>query len=248
MTDDANPVPPDPPGDAAAAGTSLRLPAWLSGRAVRFRDALTDDRLLALLILVDLVTLLTSASIWLALGGDAGVVGVTAGALLAFVAAMLPLIRRRDAEGERPLWPPLILVVIPLAVLIVGLPAWGVWVYLDSRPVDMSHRFTLSPARPVENGDTVVASAHTDDPHPRLTIRFALTQHNLSDPTCTPGSKLTVTLPTGAGQDLPQTRAAGETFVLDLGEDMKDIRLTVRLIAEQNCALDLSVTSAHLDE
>ncbi|MEU2683406.1 hypothetical protein ABZ654_05915 [Streptomyces hygroscopicus] len=247
MTDDTNIAPPDPPGDATASGAGRRshLPAWLSGRAIRFRDALTDDRLLALLILVDLVTLLASASIWLALGGDAGVVGVTAGALLAFVAAMLPLIRHRDAEGERPLWPPLILVVIPLAILIVGLPAWGVWMYLDSRPVDI--RFTLSSDRPLENGDTVVASAHTDDPQPRLTITFGLTQHNRADPLCTPGSKLTVTLPTGAGQDLPQTRAAGERFVLDLGEGKKEIKLSVRLTAEQNCALDLSVVSAHLD-
>ncbi|MFF5585962.1 hypothetical protein [Streptomyces hygroscopicus] len=238
MTDDTNVVPSD---------VGRRLPAWLSGRAIRFRDALTDDRLLALLILVDLVTLLASASVWLALGGDAGVVGVAAGALLAFVAAMLPLIRRRDAEGERPLWPPLVLVVIPLAILIVGLPAWGVWAYLDSRPVDMSHSFTLSPNRPLENGDTVVASAHTDDPRPRLTITFDLTQHNRADPLCTPGSKLAVTLPTGAGQGLRQKRPASEEFVFDLGEGKKEIKLNVELTAEQNCALDLSVVSAHLD-
>ncbi|MDI3405630.1 hypothetical protein [Streptomyces cavernicola] len=233
---------------ALGGDRAQRSSAWLRRAASRIRDALTDDRLLVLLLLADLVTVLGASAIWLALGGDATTVGVTAGALLAFAAAMLPLIRRSDADGNRPLWPPFVLVVIPLAVLIVGLPALGAWAYLDSRAVDVKHRVTLAPEGPLKNGDRVNARVRADEPRPRLSITFAVTEHDPAAPVCVPSSELTVTLDAGSGKPQEQTGAADTGFTFDLGQGLTDVRLTIRLRAEQGCELDLSVASAQLDD
>ncbi|MEU7576303.1 hypothetical protein AB0B50_01680 [Streptomyces sp. NPDC041068] len=40
----------------------------------------------------------------------------------------------------------------------------------------------------------------------------------------------------------------GEEFVFELGRDHKNTLLTLRMKAEPNCVLDLSVTSAHVDD
>ncbi|MFE9924800.1 hypothetical protein ACFYQA_25420 [Streptomyces sp. NPDC005774] len=200
-----------------------------------------------MLLLTDLVTVLGASAIWLALGGEPAVVGVAAGALLAFAAAMLPLIGRPGPDGTPPLWPPFVLAVIPLAVLAVGLPAWGTWALLENRPVDVTHRVRLDSAPPLVHGDTVIASVHTDAPKPRLTITFDVTAHDPAAPVCTPGSELTVAFTAGTGKDQVRTGAPGTQFTFALGRGMTDIKLSVLLHAEQGCRLDLSVTSAQLD-
>ncbi|WP_146229015.1 hypothetical protein [Streptomyces sp. NWU339] len=223
-------------------------PGWLRRAAERVRTALVDTRGLVLMLVADLVTVLGAGAVWLALGGDPAVVGVAAGALLAFGAAMLPLIGRRNADGEPPLWPPFVLVVIPLAVLAVGLPAWGTWAFLESRHVDVTHRVEFALDPPLVDGETAVASVHTDDPRPRLSITFALVQHDPAAPMCAPGSELTVTLKSSAGKNQARTGAAGTEFAFALGPGATDIELSVRLHAEQGCELDLSVASAQLDD
>ncbi|MFC8370473.1 hypothetical protein [Streptomyces sp. NPDC057238] len=234
--------PPDSPGDDGPR------PSWLRRAALRVRDAAAGAWVITLLLLADLVTVLGAGAIWLTLGGDAAVVGVTAAALLAFAAAMLPLIGRRGPDGQPPLWPPFVLVVIPLAVLAVGLPAWGTWAFLDSRPVDVTHRVELDVAPPLVNGDTVHASLHTDDPKPRLTITFDVAPHDPAAPVCVPGTGLTVTSTAGAGKDQVRTGAPGTEFTFALGRGVTDIELSVLLDAEQGCEVDLSVASAHLDD
>lgn len=231
-----------------SADTDPQPPGRLRRAAERVRAALTDTRVLVLLLLADLVTVLGAGAIWLALGGEPTVVGVTAGALLAFGAAMLPLIGRRDADGAPPLWPPFVLVVIPLAVLSVGLPAWGTWAFLDSRPVDVTHSVELDASPPLVDGDTVVAAVRTDTPKPQLGIVFDVAPHDPAAPVCVPGSELTVTYKAGAGKSQVQTGTAGTEFTFALGRGMTDIKLSVLLHAEQGCELNLSVASAQLDD
>ncbi|MEV0689060.1 hypothetical protein [Streptomyces sp. NPDC050388] len=236
---------------AQADGSNDSAPppsGWLRRAAERVRAALVDTRGLVLMLVADLVTVLGAGAVWLALGGDPAVVAVTAGALLAFSTGMLPLIGRRNTDGEPSLWPPFVLVVIPLAVLAVGLPAWGTWAFLESRPVDVTHRFELDPDHPLVHGETVVASVRTDDPRPRLSVTFALVQHDPAAPMCAPGSELTVTLKSSAGKNQVRTGAAGTEFAFALGPGVTAIELSVRLGAEQGCELDLSVASAQLDD
>ncbi|MFF9201150.1 hypothetical protein ACF1AE_04855 [Streptomyces sp. NPDC014986] len=221
---------------------------WLQDAARRVRDATAGTRGLTLLLLADLVTVLGAGAVWLALGGDPTVVGVTAGALLAFAAAMLPLIERR-APGRAPhQWPPFVLVVIPLAVLTVGLPALAAWAYWDSRPVNVTHDVDLDFTPPLTDGDTAVATVHAGDPKPRLAITFDVAPHDPAAPVCVPGSELTVRLKGGAGRNRIQSGAPGTEFTFDLGRGTTDAELSVRLRAEQGCELNLSVASAHLDD
>ncbi|GHE81933.1 hypothetical protein GCM10018785_57490 [Streptomyces longispororuber] len=204
--------------------------------------------MLALMILANLVVILGAGVLWYALGGDVTVVGVTAGALLAFAGAMLPLIRGRGQQGDgEPLWPPLILAVIPSAVLLVGLPALGVYWHLGSQSVDLTNDFSLKLNGPVEDRDVVTASAHADRAKSRLTVTFTVTEFDPASPVCAPTSTLTVTPQSRGARTTPQTRPSNETFTFDLGADRKDIRLTVAVRAERNCRLNLSVASARLD-
>ncbi|MFG2511112.1 hypothetical protein [Streptomyces sp. NPDC048584] len=232
----------DPPGDDGPR------PSWPRRAALRVRDAAAGAWVITFLLLADLVTVLGAGAVWLTLGGDATLVGVTAAALLAFAAAMLPLIGRRGPDGQAPLWPPFVLMVIPLAVLAVGLPAWGTWAFLDSRPVDVASRVELDTAAPLVHDDTVHASLHTDDPKPRLTITFDVTPHDPAAPVCVPGTELTVTSSAGAGKDQVRTGAPGTEFAFTLGRGVTEVELTVLLDAEQGCEVDLSVASAYLDD
>ncbi|MFD7772467.1 hypothetical protein [Streptomyces sp. NPDC059787] len=233
----------DPPGEDGTPS----LP-WLRRAALRVRDAAAGSWVITLLLLADLVTVLGAGAVWLALGGDPVVVGATAAALLAFATAMLPLIARRGPDGQPPLWPPFVLVVIPLAVLAVGLPSWGTWAVLESRPVDVSHDVDLDVTAPLVDGDTVTGSLHTDDREPRLTLVFDVAPHDPAAPVCVPGTELTVTSRTGAGKDQVRTGAPGTEFVFTLGRGAGDVELSVLLHAEQGCEVDLSVTSAYLDD
>ncbi|WP_282792794.1 hypothetical protein [Streptomyces sp. CC224B] len=270
----ARPEGPDPPP----------APGALARAADRVRALLRDNTwVLALMILANLVVILGAGALWYALGGDVTVVGVTAGALLAFAGAMLPLIRGRGQQGDgqhgdgqrgrgqhgdgqhgdgehgdgqrgdgqdgdgQPLWPPLILAVTPLAVLLVGLPALGVKTYLESRPVDLTNDLSLKLDGPVEDRDVVTASAHADRAKSRLTVTFTVTEFDPASPVCAPASTLTVTPHSRGARITPQTRPSDETFTFDLGADRKDIRLTVAVRAERNCRLNLSVDSARLD-
>ncbi|WP_030861281.1 hypothetical protein [Streptomyces sp. NRRL S-37] len=233
----------DPPDEDGAPS----LP-WLRRAALRVRDAAAGSWAITLLLLADLVTVLGAGAVWLALGGDAAVVGVTAAALLAFATAMLPLIARRGPDGQPPLWPPFVLVVIPLAVLAVGLPSWGIWAVLESRPVDVTNRVRLDVAPPLVNGDTVHASLHTDDPKPRLALTFDVAPHDPAAPVCVPGTELTVTSTAGAGKEQVRTGVPGTEFTFALGRGMTDVELSVLIDAEQGCEVDLSVASAYLDD
>ncbi|MFI8090552.1 hypothetical protein ACIF9R_19880 [Streptomyces sp. NPDC086080] len=233
----------DPPG-----GDGPPRPSWLRRVALRVRDASVGAWTITLLLLADLVTVLGAGAIWLTLGGDPTVVGVVAGALLAFAAAMLPLIGRRGPDGQPPLWPPFVLVVIPLAVLAVGVPASGTWMFLESRPVDVTHRVELDAAPPLKDGDTVIASVHTDDPEPRLTIAFDVAQHDPAAPVCVPGTELTVTSRLGARKGQVHQGTPGTEFTFALGRGTTDVELSVRIDAEPGCELDLSVASAQLDD
>ncbi|MEV8019303.1 hypothetical protein AB0O76_23760 [Streptomyces sp. NPDC086554] len=249
--DPSGDTPGDPSGDTSSRGTTRRAaPAWLSGVATSVKARLADNTsMLALMIFINLVVILAGAAIWYRLGGDPAVIGVVAGALLAFVAGMLSLIRARDKDTEElPLYPPLMLAVVPLAVLVVGLTSWGAWAYLDSRPVQLTHEFSLEPEGPVERGRTVTASAHTDRPKPVLTITFSVSEYDPESPVCAPNTQLTVVPRSGTGRHRPQTKPAGEEFRFDLGDGVKDIRLSVEAAAERNCKLDLKIDSAQLDD
>lgn len=249
MTNDVtSAIPSTPAGTGSPEGDGPPRPPWLRRAALRVRDAAAGAWVITLLLLADLVTVLGAGAIWLTLGGDPAVVGVTAAALLAFAAAMLPLIARRGPDGQPPLWPPFVLVVIPLAVLAVGLPALGTWMFLDSRPVDVTHRVALDGAPPLVNGDTVVATVRTDDPKPRLTIAFDVAPHDPAAPVCVPGTKLTVTSEAGSGRDQVLTGVPGEELTFGLGRGMREIELSVLLDAEPGCEVNLSVASAHLDD
>lgn len=235
-------------GTGHPGGDGSPRPPWLRRAALRVRDAAAGAWAITLLLLADLVTVLGAGAIWLTLGGDPAVVGVTAAALLAFAAAMLPLIARRGPDGQPPLWPPFVLVVIPLAVLAVGLPAWGTWAFLESRPVDVTHRVKLAGAPPRVDGDTVLVSLRTADPKPRLTIAFDVTPHDPAAPVCVPGTKLTVTSKAGAEKDQVRTGVPGTEFTFALGRGVTDVKLSVLLDAEPGCEVNLSVASAHLDD
>ncbi|GHH91878.1 hypothetical protein GCM10017779_23350 [Streptomyces capillispiralis] len=239
VTSDTSTTPPDEAPDGTGR---LRSAAQWAARATAGTQGLVS------LLLTDLVAVLGAAAVWLALGGDPAVVGVTGGALLAFGAAMLPIIERQSPKDAPQLWPPVVLVVIPLAVLAVGLPALAVWAFLESRPVDVTHRVRLEQAPPLVDGETVVATLHTDDPRSRLAITFDLAQSDSAAPVCAPGSELVVGLKAGAGTRHVQSGVPGTEFVFGLGRGMTDIELAVQLRAEQGCELNLSVASAHLDD
>ncbi len=240
------------PGATAGAdppeGDGAPRPPWLRRAALRVREAAAGAWAITLLLLADLVTVLGAGAIWLALGGDPAVVGVTAAALLAFAAAMLPLIARRGPDGQPPLWPPFVLVVIPLAVLAVGVPALGTWMFLDSRPVDVTRRVTLDGTPPLVNGDTVVATMRTDDPRSRLTIAFDVAPHDLAAPVCVPTVGLTVTSEAGPGRDQVRKGVPGDEFTFVLGRGARKVELSVLLEAEAGCEVNLSVASAYLDD
>ncbi|TGB13184.1 hypothetical protein [Streptomyces sp. MZ04] len=241
----------DPSGDTGSPSATRRAaPAWLTGVATSVKARLADNTsMLALMIFINLVVILAGAAIWYRLGGDPTVIGVVAGALLAFVGGMLSLIRARTKDTEElPLYPPLMLAVIPLAVLVVGLSSWAVWTYLESRPVQLADEFSLEPEGPVEGGKAVLASAHTDRTRPVLTITFSVSEYDPQSPVCAPNTQLTVALRPGTGRNRPQTKPAGEEFRFDLGEGVKDIRLSVEAAAERNCKLDLKIDSARLDD
>ncbi|GGW38074.1 hypothetical protein GCM10010340_14630 [Streptomyces griseoloalbus] len=230
------------------AGETPARTGRLRSAALRVAEATAGTQGLVSLLLIDLVAILGAAAVWLTLGGDPAVVGVTGGALLAFGAAMLPIIGRRSPQEAPQLWPPVVLVVIPLAVLAVGLPALATWAFLESRPVDVTNRVRLDHTPPLVDGETVVATLHTDDPRPRLTIAFDVAPYDPAAPVCTPGTELTVGLKAGAGTKHVQSGVPGTEFVFALGRGMTDVELSVGLQGEQGCELDLSVASAHLDD
>lgn len=218
--------------------------------ATRVRRHLEDNTtLLALAFLVNLIVIFGTGAVWYAEGGAITLVGGVVGALLLLSGSMLPLIKGRGQDGvEKPLWPPLMLLVVPVAVLAVALPAWIVTEIRAARPVDLTHDFELDPPGPFEQGMTVTASAHTDQPKSRLFITFAASEYDPAGPVCVPSSKLSVTLRSGPEHDGPQSGRPGQEFTFDLGRNHKDIRLAVRMTAEPNCALDLSVASARVDD
>ncbi|MEY9485361.1 hypothetical protein RKD26_001155 [Streptomyces calvus] len=233
----------NPPDDAATTP-----PPWPRRAVLWVRDASKGAWPLTLLLLADLVTVLGAGAIWLTLGGDPTVVGATAAALLAFAAAMLPLLRRDSADREPPWFPPFVLVVIPLAVLTVGLPALGIRTYLESRPVDVTNRVELDFAPPLVDGETATATVRTGDPKPRLDIAFDVLPHDPAAPVCTPGSELTVTLRSGSGRNQSQTGAPGTEFTFGLGRGTTEARLSVQVHAEPGCEVKLAVASARMDD
>ncbi|WP_189176653.1 hypothetical protein [Streptomyces lasiicapitis] len=213
------------------------------------RHLADNTKLLALTFLANLIVIFGTGTVWYAEGGDITLVGGVVGALLLLGGAMLPLIRGRGQDGvEKPLWPPLMLLVVPVAVLAVALPAWIVTEVRAARPVDLTHEFELEPSGPFEQGMTVTASAHTDRPKPRLFITFAASEYDPATPVCVPSSRLSVTLRSGAKRDSAQSVRPGQELTFDLGRNHKDISLAVRMTAEPNCALDLTVDSARVDD
>ncbi|MFG3255431.1 hypothetical protein [Streptomyces sp. NPDC048172] len=240
----------NPPVPGASA--HRRVPAWLVRAATRAQALLADSTwLLALTLLFNLVVVFATAAVWYARGGDITLVGAVLGALLVLSGGMLPLIKGRGQDGEdKPLWPPLMLLVVPVAVLAVALPSLAWSVYVNSCPVTLTQDFELSPSGPFREGKTVHATAHVDHPRSRLFITFAAPQHREADPVCAPSGRLRVTLASGSGSghQAAQSGKAGEELAFSLGQDRKDIRLAVRMTAEPNCVLDLSVASARVDD
>ncbi|MFE0106796.1 hypothetical protein [Streptomyces sp. NPDC059009] len=252
MTDNF-PVPPgaaDPPPDPPPDPPDAPPPGRLVRAATRMRQLLSDNTgLLAVTFLTNLVVIFGTGAVWYARGGDTSLVGGVVGALLLLSSSMLSLIRGRgQADAEKPLWPPLMLLVVPVAVLAVGLPALGWSIYRDTRPVDLTHEFELTPSGPFEQGMTVIAKAHTGHPKSRLFITFAASEYDPESPVCAPSSRLHVALRSGPQRGGPQTGRPGEEFTFELGRNHQDIRLAVRMTAEPNCALDLSVASARVDD
>lgn len=212
----------------------------------RFKD---NTNLLALTLLIHLLVIFGVGAVWYALGGNGGVVGSVMGGLLALSVGTLSLIKGRgEGNTPKPLWPPLMLLVEPAAILIVALLALVGSVIWGSRPVDLTHDFALSPAGPFKEGMTVTATAHTAQAKPRLFVTFAAPEHDANAPVCAPSSRFEVRLVPSTGPNGDQTGKAGEQLVFELGENRKDIRLAVRMTAEPNCVLDLSVESARLDD
>ncbi|MEV0603871.1 hypothetical protein AB0I82_31845 [Streptomyces sp. NPDC050315] len=227
-----------------------KAPRWLVRAATDAEEQLADNtKRLALTFLANLVVLLGTGAVWYARGGDITLVGSVVGALLVLSGGMLPLIKGNGQDSEeKPLWPPLMLLVVPTAVLAVALPALAASVWYGARPVDLTHEFELKPEGPFMQGMTVTASTHTDRTKPRLFITFAGSEYDQSAPVCAPSSRFTVALRSGAGRGDTQSGRSGKEFVFELGRNHEDIRLAVRMTAEPNCALLLSVASARVDD
>lgn len=230
------------------SGTREPELGWLRGLATRVKVQFEKDRrLLALSLLLGLVVLFGTGAVWYALSGNAPLVGTVMGAILLLTFPMWPLIKGKGGDDEK-LWTPLMLLILPAAVLLVALIALAIWAYVNSRPVDLTHEFKLTPSGPFKEGMTVSAEAHVDHPKSRLFITFAAPQYDEAQPVCAASSRLEVSLASGVGMSKEQSGKADEEFVFEMGPNRKDILLAIRMTAEPNCELDLSVKSARVDE
>ncbi|MFJ9687988.1 hypothetical protein ACIRRX_20180 [Streptomyces bacillaris] len=216
--------------------------------AVRVKAQFADStRALALAFLFYLVVVFGTGVVWAVRGGELALVGAVVTALVLLCIGMLPLITGRQSDaGEKPLWPPLMLLVVPTAVLAVALPSLIVSLFLGARAVDLTHDFELSSSELSKEGEPVTAEAETGRTKARLYITFDATESDPNRPVCAPASTLTVTPLWGtSAKDV----RPGEEADFRLGRNQKKIELKVQMSAgDDNCLLALKVAAARMDD
>ncbi|MEU5328922.1 hypothetical protein [Streptomyces parvus] len=216
--------------------------------AVRVKAQFADStKALALAFLFYLVVVFGTGVVWAVRGGELALVGAVVTALVLLCIGMLPLIRGRQSDtGENPLWPPLMLLVVPTAVLVVALPSLIVSLFLGARAVELTHDFTLSSSELSKEGEPVTAEAETGRTKARLYITFDATESDPNRPACAPASTFTLTpLWEASAKDV----RPGEEADFRLGRNQKKIELKVQMTAgDDNCLLALKVAAARMDD
>lgn len=203
---------------------------------------------LAILILVSLKTSGISQA--------TAVIGSVGTCLTTFLGIFRP---GRGDKPERLQWlTPAMLNVCVLGLLSVDLVAsvgWPAWSYRQStRNVDVTAQVEFVSSQDLQPGSSATLIVPVPADRKTLTLEFQVVDTNPAEGDCAPETKLTVTPLTGAGQDLPyQSAGSGAPVNVPLLPGQRSAKIRVTVLNEnpggdQNCAVDLAVSSAILDE